>query len=108
MRMKKEDKSMIKLTFSAIALIALPLMAPAPAKADYLGGGALVNGSQCFTYTKGQFRDGRFGTWAACPQQASRTTIVVRGRNGRQPAAAAQPAASSNIGATAKGQNSAF
>jgi hypothetical protein len=33
-------------------------------------GGPTRNGNQCFTYSPGNGRDGRFGFWGACPQPA--------------------------------------
>ena len=83
---------MTNLTFSAAAMIAVTaFLASASANADYAGGGPLVNGGQCWNYSKGMFRDGRFGSWGACPQTASAVRITTsRARNSRQPAATGQ------------------
>jgi hypothetical protein len=61
---------MRKFTMSAVALAAFGLMLTA-AQAEMLGGAPNKNGSQCFTYSKGNDKDARFGTWGACPQPAS-------------------------------------
>jgi hypothetical protein len=52
------------------ALAAFGAMA-ATAQAEILHGGPLKNGSQCFKYSNGSEKDGRFGSWGACPQAAS-------------------------------------
>ncbi len=52
------------------ALTAFAAMA-ATAQAEILGGGPMKNGNQCFTYSSGNAKDGRFGSWGACPQTAS-------------------------------------
>jgi hypothetical protein len=49
-------------TFGAIVAIA---------QAENLQGGPTKNGNQCFRYSAGNDRDGRFGTWDACPKEAS-------------------------------------
>jgi hypothetical protein len=47
----------------------------ASAQADNLQGGPMKNGSQCFKYSSGvDAKDGRFGSWGACPQAASTST----------------------------------
>jgi hypothetical protein len=43
----------------------------ATAQAEILHGGPLKNGNQCFNYSAGNEKDGRFGTWRACPKEAS-------------------------------------
>jgi hypothetical protein len=63
---------MRQFTISGVAAtVFAALLASAPAQADILGGASAKNGSQCFTYSVGQARDGRFGYWGACPQTAS-------------------------------------
>jgi hypothetical protein len=56
---------------AAAATVFVALLASAPARADSLGGASAQNGKQCFSYSVGQQRDGRFGYWGACPQTAS-------------------------------------
>ncbi len=79
---------MTKLTFSAAAIIAVAgVLASASANAEYLAGGAIINGNQCFTYMKGSGHDARFGTWHDCPQTASATTVrtvTATGPKGRK------------------------
>lgn len=41
------------------------------AHADDIHGRPLQNGNKCFQYSAGQAKDGRFGYWDACPQNAS-------------------------------------
>lgn len=43
----------------------------AAAQAEILHGGPMKNGNQCFKYSSGNDKDGRFGTWGACPEAAS-------------------------------------
>jgi hypothetical protein len=43
----------------------------ASAQAEILHGGPVKNGNQCFKYSAGNDKDGRFGTWGGCPQAAS-------------------------------------
>jgi hypothetical protein len=43
----------------------------ATAQAEILGGAPMRNGEQCFKYSPGNGKDGRFGSWGACPQAAS-------------------------------------
>ena len=51
----------------------------ATAQAEINHGGPLQNGNQCFKYSSGNDKDGRFGTWGACPQTASaRATAPAR------------------------------
>jgi hypothetical protein len=56
---------------AALTTVFAALLACAPAQAEILGGAPTQNGSQCFKYATGNARDGRFGTWGACPQTAS-------------------------------------
>jgi hypothetical protein len=46
----------------------------ATAQAEILGGAPMRNGNQCFKYSPGNGKDGRFGSWGACPQAASTST----------------------------------
>jgi hypothetical protein len=55
---------------TATALAAFAAMV-APTQAEILHGGPMKNGNQCFKYSSGNDKDGRFGTWGACPQAAS-------------------------------------
>jgi len=99
---RNEGSSMKKLTFSAAAAIAVAAMfASVSANAEYAGGGPMQNNGQCFSYSKGMYRDGRFGSWGACPQTASQVRTTTRGRKGQTTTAA--PA--SNAGATYRPQN---
>jgi hypothetical protein len=41
------------------------------APAEILHEGPMKNGNQCFKYSAGTDNDGQFGTWGACPQEAS-------------------------------------
>jgi len=56
---------------AAAATVFAALLASVPAQADTLGGGPKQVGNQCFKFSVGQERDGRFGSWGACPQTAS-------------------------------------
>ena len=49
----------------------------AAAQAEILHGGPLKNGNQCFKYSSGNDKDGRFGAWGACPQSASAKPSVA-------------------------------
>ena len=49
----------------------------ATAQAEILGGAPMRKGEQCFKYSPGNGKDGRFGTWGACPQPASTTTATT-------------------------------
>jgi hypothetical protein len=42
----------------------------ATAQAEILQGAPAQNGNQCFKYSPGNDKDGRFGTWGACPETA--------------------------------------
>jgi hypothetical protein len=64
------ETTMRKFTMSAVALAAFGVMLTA-AQAEMNGGAPLKNGNQCFTYSRGNDKDARFGTWGACPQTAS-------------------------------------
>jgi hypothetical protein len=61
---------MNKLTIAA-ATIAFGALISIPAQADNIAGAPMRNGNQCVNYSQGQAREGRFGTWGACPQQAA-------------------------------------
>jgi len=57
---------------AATAMIVFSAMpALAPAQADDIHGAPIKSGDQCFHYSPGLDRDGRFGYWGACPQTAS-------------------------------------
>jgi len=43
----------------------------ATAQAEVLHGGPMKNGNQCFKFSPGNDKDGRFGTWGDCPKAAS-------------------------------------
>jgi len=58
---------------AALATVFAALLASAPAPAETLGGAPQQAGNQCFTYSAGNAREGRFGYWGACPQTASAT-----------------------------------
>jgi hypothetical protein len=62
---------MHKLTIAAATIAFGALLASASAQAEILGGAPEKAGNQCFTYSVGNARDGRFGMWGACPQTAS-------------------------------------
>ena len=50
----------------------------ATAQAENLQGAPMKNGSQCFKYSTGvDAKDGRFGSWGACPQAASTSTTTA-------------------------------
>jgi hypothetical protein len=51
------------------ALAALGAMV-ATSQAEILEGAPTQNGNQCFKYSPGNDKDGRFGTWGACAQTA--------------------------------------
>jgi hypothetical protein len=46
----------------------------ATAQAEILQGAPTQNGNQCFKYSPGNDKDGRFGAWGACPQTAGART----------------------------------
>jgi hypothetical protein len=58
----------------------------ATAQAENLQGAPMRNGNQCFKYSPGNDKDGRFGAWAACPETAS-----TPARTGTAAAAATTP-----------------
>jgi hypothetical protein len=63
---------MRQFTISAAALtVFAALLASAPAQAEMSGGGPTQKAGQCFKYSSGNDKDGRFGLWTACPQTAS-------------------------------------
>jgi len=74
---------MHKLTIAA-ATIAFGAMLGS-AQAEILGGASTKNGNQCFKYSSANERDGRFGSWGACPQAASTPATQQRQRT-RRPA----------------------
>jgi hypothetical protein len=61
---------MRQLIMTVMALAALGAMV-ATAHADILHGGPVKNGIQCFKYSAGNDKDGRFGPRGACPKEAS-------------------------------------
>jgi hypothetical protein len=60
---------------TVMALAALGALV-ATAQADYTGGAPLRNGDQCFNYIEWGEKDGRFGSWAPCPQPASKPNPI--------------------------------
>jgi hypothetical protein len=53
----------------------------ASAEAENLQGAPIQNGNQCFKYSTGvDAKDGRFGSWGACPQAASTSTNTATAR----------------------------
>jgi hypothetical protein len=52
----------------------------AAAQAESLHGGPMQNGNQCFKYSPGNSKDGRFGSWGACPQAAASPRSTRRNR----------------------------
>jgi hypothetical protein len=62
---------MCKLTIAAAAIAFGALLASAPVQADQSGGGPIRKGNQCFKFSQSMEKDGRFGSWDACPQAAS-------------------------------------
>jgi hypothetical protein len=52
----------------------------AAAQAESLHGGPMQNGNQCFKYSPGNSKDGRFGSWGACPQAAATPPSTRRSR----------------------------
>jgi hypothetical protein len=61
---------MRQLVMTVTALAAFGAMV-ATTQAEILHGGPTKNGNQCFKYSSGNDKDGRFGSWGACPQAAS-------------------------------------
>ena len=62
---------MHKFTIAAATIAFGASLALAPAQAEMNSGGPTKNGNQCFKYSTGHEKDGRFGFWAACPQAAN-------------------------------------
>ena len=62
---------MRQLMITVTALVAFWSYGAATAQAEILHGGPVKNRNQCFKYSAGNDKDGRFGTWSACPQAAS-------------------------------------
>jgi hypothetical protein len=77
---------MHKLIVAAATIAVGALLASAPAQADILNGAPKQVGNQCFKYSPGMERDGRFGSWGACPQPASAAAPATQGRTTRRPA----------------------
>ena len=69
------EAAMRRFMMTGMALMAFAAIV-ATAQAQTVRGGQAVhreptrNGNQCFTYSPGDGRDGRFGFWGACPQPA--------------------------------------
>jgi hypothetical protein len=61
---------MRQLMITVTALTAFGALVAA-AQAESLHGGPMQNGNQCFKYSPGNSKDGRFGSWGACPQAAA-------------------------------------
>jgi hypothetical protein len=74
------------------ALIAFGALV-ASAQAETIGGAPMRNGAQCFKYSPGNSKDGRFGSWGACPQAAGSSTAAAAAtpRSTRRSRAAASP-----------------
>ena len=68
---------------AAAATVFAAILASVPAQAEQLGGGPNKAGNQCFKFSTGQERDGRFGTWGACPKAASTAIAPRNTRRGR-------------------------
>jgi hypothetical protein len=61
---------MRQLMMTVTALVAFGALG-ATAQTELLHGGPVKNGNQCFKYSFGSDKDGRFGTWAPlCKQRA--------------------------------------
>ena len=57
----------------------------ASAQAENLQGAPMQNGNQCFKYSTGaDAKDGRFGSWGACPQAASTNTAAAPATTARR------------------------
>jgi hypothetical protein len=62
---------MRQLMMTVTAIVAFGAMV-ATAQAEILHGGPAKNGNQCFKFSTGlDGRDGRFGSWGACPKVAN-------------------------------------
>jgi hypothetical protein len=80
---------MRQFTISAAAFTMFAaLLVTVPAQAEMNGGGPTQKSGQCFKYSSGNDKDGRFGLWSACPQTAS--TPVATPRQTRQHRAASR------------------
>jgi hypothetical protein len=64
------ETAMRQFMMPVTALVAFAAML-ATAQAEILHGGPIKNGNQCFKYSAGNDKDGRFGTWGACSQETS-------------------------------------
>jgi hypothetical protein len=64
---------------TAAALTAFAALV-ATAQAESLHGAPMQNGNQCFKYSPGNSKDGRFGSWGDCPQAAATPRSTRRGR----------------------------
>jgi hypothetical protein len=66
----------------------------ATAQAEILGGSPSKNGTQCFKYSPGNSKDGRFGSWGDCPQAAGTRAAPAAApqRRSRAAASATSPA----------------
>jgi hypothetical protein len=69
---------MRQLMMTVTALTAFGALVAA-AQAESLHGGPMQNGNQCFKYSPGNSKDGRFGSWGACPQAAATPRSTRRG-----------------------------
>jgi hypothetical protein len=67
---------MRQFTMTVTALTVFAAMV-ATAQAESINGAPLKNGNQCFTYSKGNDKDARFGSWGACPQAASASVAAT-------------------------------
>ncbi len=68
---------MRQFTMIATALTMFAAMM-ATAQAENIMGGPARNGNQCFKYATGvDQKDGRFGSWGACPQTASASVAAT-------------------------------
>jgi hypothetical protein len=75
---------MRKFAMSAVAVTTFAALVAMPAQAETAGGGPNQNGKQCFKYSSGSAKDGSFGYWAACPQQASTTAAAAKKPSARK------------------------
>ena len=66
----------IKIVAATVAIGVL--LGSVPALAEMNGGSPTQRGAQCFKYSSGQDKDGRFGFWQSCPQSASVATTTAR------------------------------
>ena len=74
--------NMNKLIFAAAAIAMSAMLVPA--QAENLQGGPKQVGNQCFKFAPSYERDGRWGSWGACPQTAS--APATQQRTARRPA----------------------